>query len=71
MENNKSSIHIDDELHFKLTEIQFKLREFGIKKSLRYICGVAIRHGIENTLEFIKSSEMENKLWISITNYRT
>lgn len=58
MENRSpKSIHLEDDVHMKLNEIQFNLKKIGIEKSLKYICDISIRKGIDNTFEFIRDSE--------------
>lgn len=58
MENRSpKSIHLEDDIHLKLNEIQFDLKKVGIEKSLKYICDISIRVGINNTLKFVKDSE--------------
>ncbi len=54
---SQKSIHLKDDIHLQLSEIQFKLKKIGIEKTLYEINDVAIRHGINNTFEFIKNGE--------------
>jgi len=51
------SIHLEDDIHLKISKIQLDLEEIGIKKTLYQITDVIMRHGIDNAFEFIKNSE--------------
>ncbi len=55
------SIHLEDDIHLQLSEIRFELKKIGIEKTLYEINDVAVRHGIDNTLEFIKNNKLNEK----------
>ena len=56
MKPNKS-IHLEDDIHLKISKIQIELEEIGIKKTLYQITDVIMRHGVDNVFEFIKNSK--------------
>jgi len=55
--NRYKSIHLEDNIHLKISKIQIELEEIGIKKTLYQILDISIHHGIDSTFEFIKNSE--------------
>lgn len=53
------SIHLEDDIHLKLNEIRFKLKEIGIEKTLYEIHDVIMRYGIDKAIEIIKNNEKD------------